>query len=414
MHRKLIPILIFFITASFLLPFDFGLADEKLNLKEFQEEWTLERYTKYFYNRYSAHFDKFGFFYMAPDYDVKDWKAPHSAREYISLASYYNYRAKAGDYSAEDIIKSAVFKAKNELSGRPLNTQSFEDAEAIFLIARDLQNLPELFSKEEKDGILEWMAKCADRGIGAPDTENRAIISSAHWQYIVDYLSSEGKISALDKKRYGKKIKDKIDFAVKTNITKDNWYIEGRYDNFTPHYHAVAAYMLMIYSKLTGYKKYADISYEMYKNIKRISFDNGMVEASLGHRPSGLGAQFYFMAGYLGHAFNDKDYAVYLFYGFGDRFFSDPAHPNRLEYHPTIEGYSSQFNDDYSFVDAAELALSIPSLSDEKFKFTCFVAAPEIAARENFIQKNDGREIIFGGKKFILGSYGNWAREVKK
>lgn len=409
MHKKLIPILFFFITVSFLFPFALSFADETLNLKEFKEEWTLERYTKYFYNRYSTHFDKSGFFYMTSDYGIKNWKAPASAREYISLAAYYSYRAKEGDYTAKDIIKSAVFSAKNELSRRPLNTQSFEDAEAIFLIARDLHNFPELFSKEEKYSILEWMAKCAESGIKAPDTENRAIISGAHWQYIIDYLSSEGEISALDKKRYGKMIKDKIDFAIKTNITKEKWYIEGRYSDFTPHYHAVAAYMLMIYSKLTGYKKYADISYEMYKNIKRISFDNGMVEANLGHRPSGLGAQFYFMAGYLGKAFNDNDYAAYLFYGFGDRFFSDPSHPNRLEYHPTIEGSLPEFNDDYSFVDAAELALSIPSLED-KFRFTCFISTPKITPQENFIQANDGREIIFAGRKFILGSYGNWAR----
>ncbi|MFH0857050.1 MAG: hypothetical protein V1860_04080 [bacterium] len=413
MHRKLIPILIFFITASFLLPFDFGLADEKINLKEFQEEWTLERYTKYFYNRYSTHFDEFGISYSAPDYDIYDFKSPESAREYISLALYYSFRAQEGDYKACDIIRSAVFKAKSELSKRPLKTQSFEDAEAVFLISRTLKKLPELFSKNDKNILMAWIAKCAEAGIKAPDTENRAIISGAHWQYVIDYLNAEGEISALDKRRYGKMIKDKIDFAIKTNITKDNWYIEGRFNNFTPHYHAVSAYMLMIYSKLTGYEKYAYLSYEMYKNIKKISFDNGMVEARLGHRPSGLGAQFYFMAGCLGKAFNDNDYTAYLFYGFGDRFFSDPRHPNRLEYHSTIEEMKSEFNDDYSFADAAELALSMPSLNEQSFKFTCSVSAPEISAGERFIQKNDGREIIFAEKRFILGSYGNFSREVK-
>ncbi|MFH1030572.1 MAG: hypothetical protein V1770_04920 [bacterium] len=471
MLRKLLLTSIFFLIAILLFPYNPGFADEKLNMEEFTQEWTLERYTKYFYNRYSTHLDEHGFFYRVPDYGINDWKAPSAAREYMAFSMYYKYRAIDGDREAKEILEDAIYNAYKDISTRPKNTQSFEDAEALFLMIRALDeagaslkvqgmalgqqteeleiSLPPACAgraqagnwKLEIDNFLAWIASYAEAGIKVPDTENRAIISAVHWQYIIDYLGAKGYISLVDRKRYEEMLRDKIDFAIKTNI-KDYWYIEGRFDDFTPHYHAVAAYMLMIYSKLTADNRYSHIAEKMYKNLKASSFDNGMIEARLGHRPRGLGAQFYLMAGMLGKVFGDSDYTTYLFYGFGDRFFSDPTYPNRLEYHSTIEGESPCFHDDYSFVDAAELALAVPSLagfsshfnmdesnkigaSDQNlpaaskgdnrntFHFTCQLTIPEIIPHAKFIKKNTGREIIFGEKKFIMGSYGNYSRKVE-
>ncbi|MFC1615308.1 hypothetical protein ACFL2L_00755 [Patescibacteria group bacterium] len=426
MSKKFVNLIIIFLACILLFPSHLGFADEPNQLREI---WTLEKYATYFYNRYSAHFDKNGLFYMAPEYGVTEWKAPKTAREYISLAMYYKYRSQNGDYIARDILKNAIKNAKRELSKRPFITQSFEDAETLFLMVRLLEGENPIVSGEalssplqrgrgsdedsaglDKNELLDWIARYVDKGIRVVDTENRAIISAAHWQYIVDYLHIKGKISHLEAKRHSKMIKNKIDFAIRTNITKDGLYVEGRFNDFTPHYHAVSAYMLMFYSKLTGEKKYYNLSFKMYQNLKMISFSNGMVEAKIGHRPVGLGSQFYLMAGMLGKAFNDPDYNVYLFYGFGNRFFSDPSHPNRLEYHSTIEGTSSQFHDDYSFVDAMELALSIPSLRNGDFKFNYYMSIPEIKVRVGFVKENTGQEIIFEEKKFILGTNGNWAR----
>ncbi len=455
MHRKIFSIVALLLTALLIFPLNPGFADEKIRAEEFREEWTLERYVKYFYNRYSAHFDEIGLKYMAPDYGVDYFKSAETPREIMSLAMYYKYRAEEGDSKAEKILYSAILEARKKLMERPMSTLSFEDAEAIFLMlcffeekkleignwklgnglntppsASSGQALTHLKGGTKEDvadgrGVLhtplsedffKWVAKYIEAGIKAPDTENRAIISAAHWQYIVDYLNAKGYISNIEKKRYGLMIKDKVDFAIKTNIKKGAWYVEGKDDDFTPHYHAVCAYMLMAYYKLTGYSEYKDISFAMYENLKKISFDNGMVEARIGHRPCGLGAQFYFMVGMLGRAFEDSDYTAYLFYGFGSRFFSDQDYPNRLEYHSTIEGTESNFHDDYSFIDVAEIALAIPSLKkdEEKFRFTYMLSTHYIgtAAAGFFVQKNDGREIIFNGKKFILGSFGNWARQI--
>ncbi len=51
----------------------------------------------------------------------------------------------------------------------------------------------------------------------------------------------------------------------------------------------------------------------------------------------------------------------------GHRFFSDKQHPDRLEFHSTIENSDPQFHDDYAFSDKAELALTIPKLQNVNF-----------------------------------------------
>src|SRR4030043_574972 len=176
MHRKLLIIAILCLIAFLIFPYRPGFADEKLNLKEFREEWTVERYTKYFYNRYSAHFDKHGLFYMVPDYGINYWKAPKTAREHMALAIYYKYRAKDGDLKALEILENALSMARREISSRPKNTQSFEDAEAIFLMVRVIDEVesrtppPPAGAGGRSAGLLQWISEYAEYGLKVPDT----------------------------------------------------------------------------------------------------------------------------------------------------------------------------------------------------------------------------------------------------
>ena len=148
----------------------------------------------------------------------------------------------------------------------------------------------------------------------------------------------------------------------------------------------------------------------VFKNLKKISFKNGMVEARLGHRPLGLGAQFYLMQGLLGKYFDDPDYSVYLNYAKGHRFFSDKQHPNRLEFHSTIENSTPQFHDDYAFSDKAELALTIPKLHNINANSKHYFDNSIQEYKDNkFDISNTGNRIIFNKIKNVLGSYGNWS-----
>ena len=269
-------------------------------------ESNLDKYVKPFYNRYSQHFDEYGLKYMSPSYGIEDFKDPVTAREWMSLASYYKYT------NNQDVIHNAIIQAYREISKRPSYTQSFNDAEAFFLMIRLMENNEDLSTYIEKERVFDLMSAYLEQGIKAKDTENRAIIASAHWQYITDYLYSNNRIT--NKIYFDGLIKEKIDKAIQESINKDGWYFENNMKSFTPHYHAVSAFMLLIYGDLTQQSEYLDLSKKMYFNIKKITFKNGMVEAKLGHRPLGLGAQFYLTQALLGQYFNDDDYKVYLFY----------------------------------------------------------------------------------------------------
>jgi hypothetical protein len=365
-------------------------------------ESNLDKYVKPFYNRYSQHFDEYGLKYMSPSYGIEDFKDPVTAREWMSLASYYKYT------NNQDVIHNAIIQAYREISKRPSYTQSFNDAEAFFLMIRLMENNEDLSTYIEKERVFDLMSAYLEQGIKAKDTENRAIIASAHWQYITDYLYSNNRIT--NKIYFDGLIKEKIDKAIQESINKDGWYFENNMKSFTPHYHAVSAFMLLIYGDLTQQSEYLDLSKKMYFNIKKITFKNGMVEAKLGHRPLGLGAQFYLTQALLGQYFNDDDYKVYLFYASGNRFFSDKQYPNRLEFHSTIENTQANYHDDYAFSDIAELGLVVPKLKNINLEYKYYLSNPIKYSKDNtFKIYNYGKLIFFNWKKNILGSYGNWS-----
>ena len=337
---------------------------------------------------------------------MENFKNPVTAREWISLASYYKYR---DDEKSKDIIHDAIIEAYREISSRPAYTQSFNDAEALFLIIRLIEKDQNILSYIEKERIFDLMTYYLEQGINAKDTENRAIIAGTHWQYITDYLYSKKRI--INKEHFDKLIKEKINKAIQNSINIDGWYFEEEMKSFTPHYHVVTAFMLMVYGDITNQKDYINLAEKMYFNIKKISFINGMVEAKLGHRPVGLGAQFYLMQGLLGKYFNDDDYKVYLFYASGNRFFSDKQHPNRLEFHSTLEFTKPNYHDDYAFSDAAELSLIIDRLKNINLYYKHYFDEPIQSSNDKYFKiKNFNNKIFINNKINLLGSYGNWSQ----
>jgi len=136
---------------------------------------------------------------------------------------------------------------------------------------------------------------------------------------------------------------------------------------FNPHYHLITAFAFSSYAEITGDIEFYLMAKKMTKNLRSLTFPNGMLEARIGNRPVGLGAQFYLGAGLLNYKFNFNDYSVYLNYAAGDKFFSDPKYPNRLEYHSTIYNSDPNYHDDISFSNLAELALLTPLINQLSF-----------------------------------------------
>ncbi|MEK9159076.1 MAG: hypothetical protein AAB673_03675, partial [Patescibacteria group bacterium] len=186
-----------------------------------------EAYLKYFYNRYSKQFDKIGLKYAAPDYGVKNFSAPKSGREIISLAGYYKYRAIAGEKKPRQILRSSILKAIKEISGRPAKTLSFNDAEALFLAVRLAEEVPDLLNQKETADLFKAMKDSLQPGIAIADTENRALIAGAHWQYLNNYLLEKSLITAEEKSANDAAIKNKIASAIKESISPAGWYREG-------------------------------------------------------------------------------------------------------------------------------------------------------------------------------------------
>ncbi|MFH1890217.1 MAG: hypothetical protein ABIJ91_01455 [Candidatus Kuenenbacteria bacterium] len=400
LRKKIHAIVILILLIIFLTP----------NFCQAYEYANLDYYVSYFYNRYSKHFDNFSLKYKSPEYGITDWKTPETPREWMSLASYYKYKSLQGDINAKQALRSAIQNGFLASFKKPAYAQSFEDAESYFLMIRIFEEDNNLINSFEQKKILYQIRSYIEAGIKAQDTENRAIVAAAHWQYIVDYLHKKNILKDNQKRYFDNLIKVKIDRAIENCINDKAWYFENNWKDFSPHYHTVSAFMLMVYGALTQQDKYLAIAKEMYYNIKKISFKNGMTEARLGNRPIGLGAQFYLMQGLLGKYFDDEDYTVYLFYAGGHRFFSDKQHPDRLEYHSTLENSDSQFHDDYAFSDKAELGLTIEKLHNINLNFKYFFTHPIQESKDKyFVIKNTGTSIVFGNKIGILGSYGNWS-----
>ena len=375
-------IVIIFLIANLLILPNISLAQTNNS--------NLDNYVEYFYNRYSKHFDQFGLIYSTPEYGIEEFTEPEKIREWISLISYYKYRGLSEDTSAQKIIRFGILNGYNELLARGSESQSFQEAEAHFLTIQILKKFPTLIDTKTEQAIWNTISNYLEDGIKALDTENRAIIAATHWQYIVNYLF-EKQIINLEKKEYfNSLIKNKIDTAIKKSINLDYWYLENNLNDFSVHYHAVSAFMLMIYGDLSIQSEYLSIAQQMYNNLQKITLYNGEIPAQIGHRPSALGAQFYLMTGLLGYYFNDNEYMTYLSFANGNKFFSDPNHPNRLEFN-----FENKFNDDYAFSDVAELGLIIPKLKNISLYYKINLPKPEQEFIDNtFHIRNTGKEII--------------------
>ncbi len=366
-----------------------SLAKAQTNISPINN-FTFNNYLQYFYNRYSHHFDQYGLVYAIPDYGINKFKKVKKIREWLSLVSYYKYRASNNDQQAREIMRLGILNGYRELLIRGRQSQSFQEAEAYFITIRLLDELPNLLDQETKDIIDKILNVYLEDGIKALDTENRAIVAGAHWQYINNYLFNKKIISTQKKEYFDRLIKDKIDNAIAQSINSDYWYLENNFQDFSVHYHAVSAFMLMVYGDLTKNKKYLNIAQQMYNNLKRITLFNGEIPNKLGHRPSALGAQFYLMTGLLAYYFNDNSYMSYLSFAGGNRFFQDHQHPDRLEFHS-----KNIFNDDYAFSDIAEWGLVIP-----KFKnISLYYQVSILKSKQEFIDhtfyiKNSGQDII--------------------
>jgi hypothetical protein len=359
---------------------------------------TLESYLEPFYNRYSLQFDRYGLVYATPDYGVKKFEKATSARARMSLATYYRYRATVGNKSAQIIIRKSIDQANASLDSRLSTSYSFEDAAAQFLMWQMLDDIPLGYSAEQKKYLKTKIVDRAVDGLKAKDTENRAVLSAVYWQAIVNWAHQDRLITSYEKTYFDEKIKNKIDEAVKGSIDANGWYLEGSPQTFNPHYHLVTAFSLMVYGDLVNDKNYSQLAKTMTNNLRQVSFSNGMVEARLGPRPVGLGAQFYLGAGLLNWRFGFSDYGAYLNFARGNRFFSDPKYPNRLEYHSTRVGTAPNFHDDYAFSNLAELALATPFFKSQELKLSTSlkvkVTDPEIS--------NTGQVIIYNHKKITL------------
>lgn len=371
------------------------------NISKDKTDVNFNDFISYFYNRYSKNFDDFGFVYSVPDYGKKAFTAPYYPREIISLASYYKYRAINNDIKAQDTLRINIENTISHFYGQFKHAPSFEDAEALLLMVSIDQQLPNLLNLETKTQLNNLIKEQINLGIQAPDTENRAIVSAGHWQFLINYLFEKKLITAENKKTYDQNIKEKIDKAIKESISADGWYRET---NIVPHYQAVSAFMLLMYGQLSNQNEYLILAKEMYLNLKILSCNNGAIESQIGHRPIGLGAQFYFMMAAMGKSFNDNDYFTYLNQINGNRFFSDSQHPNRLEYHRTAYKLNSKelfyatenFHDDYAFSDAVEMAIINNIFKDnEKIKNLATLQNP-------LTYKNDNDVEIINKKNTIL------------
>ena len=390
-------ILILFLIANLLILPNLSLVQNNSSLAASRDrgQANLDNYVEYFYNRYSQHFDQFGLNYSIPDYGINNFVEPQKIREWVSLVSYYKYRAINGDESAQNIIRFGILKGYDELLKRGDKSQSFQEAEAHFLTIQILKKIPNLLNEKTRQAIYNVMNNYLENGIKASDTENRAIIAGAHWQYINNHLF-EKRIITLEKKEYfDNLIKNKIDSAISKSINSDYWYMENNLNDFSIHYHAISAFMLMIYGELTNQIRYLNITQQMYNNLQKITLNNGQIPVEIGHRPSSLGAQFYLITGLLGHYFNDNNYMNYLSLTNNNNFFQDPSYPNRLEFHS-----KNIFNDDYAFSDIAELGLIIPKLKNIPLYYKINLPQIEQEFIDNtFHIKNTGERIIFNKNK---------------
>ncbi len=360
----------------------------------------VKNYIKNTYNRYSNHFDQHGWNYSQPNYNINN-KEAQTARELLMFASYYKFKK-----SKTKTVQSAINRGYQEIQNRPLYTQSFKDSIAHFLTLR-------LLEKNNKKIYLQ-IKKSLNKRHKIHEIENRTVISAVLDTYLTKQLYKHKKISKKKRDYLLKKNQQKLNRGLEQSIDQNYWYAETNKKDFSVHYHTLTAYMLMFYGDLTKDDYYLNIAHEMTENIRKLSFKNGFLEAKIGTRPIGLGAQTYLMLGLLNKRFNYKDYNVYLKYS-KHRFFSDPNYPNRLEFHSTKENTRPKYHDDIGFSLIAEIAQINKQIKKTKLKKHPLFLKNKISDYQDnrFTIQNLGGIIKVNDKEYKLGSFGNWSKIVK-
>ncbi len=329
---------------------------------------SLNDYIAYFYNKESSFLDEtyqttlrtwhFDIPYYEPN---KRWMKTNMRPRYqMSSAAFYAYRMQDGS-RARVLVRNAVLDTTIRYEKQPA-FETFEGAIAAFLTVRLLEReetLPkhkQLFNSDERKKILGILSKRLFLGLPTKDTENRAALAGAYWYYAGAYLQKHGIINYSEFQKVKERTKAKIDQSIKETLARpDNKYREKGL--FSLHYHIVEAFMLLLYGHLTDKPAYIEKASAMTDVINSLAKEDGFLDAHIGHRPSGIGAQGYLMAGTLNLYFKNKTRAEQFFnYAYGARFFNDPRYPNRLVWYDT-KSSSPIFNDDISFVNMAESTL---------------------------------------------------------
>ncbi len=324
----------------------------------------LANYLSYFYNKHSSFLDTtyqeifHTWHFDIPYYETRRWqKTTTHPRWHISSAAFYSYRIGESPY-ARKLVGQAILDATIN-NNRAIFNQSFNDGIANFLVIRILQEAEratvDVLTPKEKQAVFAWIANRIPFGIAAPDTENRAALGAVYWFYTAQFLNEKKIISDSSFAEYKKKIDEKFEQSIKETIDEKTSQYKER-GSFTLHYHIVEAYMVLIYGSFTNNEHYLNLARKMTDVVNELSKEDGFLDAQIGHRPSGIGAQGYLMAGALNLYFKNQEQAQKFFnYAYGDRFFKDAKYQNRLVWYNTSVQTPDEFNDDISFVNMAEL-----------------------------------------------------------
>lgn len=390
-----------------------------LSIPQASASQTLDQYAQTILNRYSRNFEQRGFRFAQPDYRFPEFTVATKPRYIMLIASTFRYRAQAGDARALAGLRKGIAPTVLAFKSKPRHP-SFEDSQAAFLLVRMMDLVPNLVTDDEKHSALLSLKRWIGPSISAPDTENRAIVSAANWQYLVHVLRVNGVLTAKERSAYSARLKRKVDKALAQSVTAHNWYREGGL--FSVHYHTVTAFHLLAYGTFSDRPAYTARAIAMYRNAKMLALKNGMVEAHIGHRPVGLGAQLYTMMGVLGFAAKDSDASVFLNYAMGTRFFSDPRYPNRLEFHQTIERSPKRFQDDIAIASVTELAqVFAPALGRTPIlNRRTFSIVRRAKIDSDFSIVNSGATVVVTDRMartvttVLLGSYGNWTKVMRR
>ncbi len=376
---------------------------------------TFDQYAANLSSRSARNFMANGQQFAQPEYGIPEFTLATSPRYRMLIAAYFRFQAQDGDVDAIATLKTTTLTAARLLENL-LVDPSFENAQAWFLLLRMTEQFPDLFSDEERSTLFAAMASYAAKAVVSPDTENRALITASHWSYIINRLEKQKLLSTAQVAQYRRQLKTMVDRAVAATVTPDRWYREN--GKFSVHYQAVAAFNLLSYARFAKQPREEMIALAMYRNLTLLALKNGMVEARLGARPVGLGAQFYVMMGVMGTIAKDADAPVFFAYAQGDRFFSDKRYPDRLEFHSTKEGSTPQFHDDIAFSDVVELASVLPRFSTGIPIMGRTVLASGTKAKRDgdFAILNTGTSVQVTDRRaktvsvVRLGSHGNWTR----